>query len=565
MFRRSFPLGFALPLMALLIGCQPVYDGPPADLVVMNANIVTIDGENPRAEAVAVIGEEIIAVTSNRAIQAYIEEGTTEVIDAGGRLVIPGFNDAHAHYAGLDPDYIELRYITDPNIITERVREAVARAQPGELIRGGHWEHEMFVGRQWPTKELLDEVAPNNPVSLSRTDGHSSLVNSYVLRASGITNDTPDPFGGEIQRDPETGEATGIFKEQARRLLSYDAVEVERTPEEEEARRAEGWDAMLEYTRSLGITSIQHPGGGNAELYQRLMDEGKLTVRIDVAGRLTADPEELQRWDELRQRYPQDGNWIRFGYMKGFIDGTLGSGTALFFEPFEDEPDKSGLPMMPYEEMEKRILATDAMGFQIGIHAIGTRANNWILNAYEKAQEVNGVRDSRHRSEHAQVLIDEDIPRFAELGVIASMQPTHCITDKRFAEKRIGLERSKGAYAWRRLLDAGAKLAFGTDYSVEPLPPLEGIYASVTRKDRMGEEGDGWFPDQKLTAEEAIEFYTLGAAYAQFMEDRKGMIKVGYLADMAIYEQDFMVAPEDEIMQAEVAYTILGGRVVYRR
>jgi predicted amidohydrolase YtcJ len=237
----------------------------------------------------------------------------------------------------------------------------------------------------------------------------------------------------------------------------------------------------------------------------------------------------------------------------------------MFFEPFEDEPDKRGLPQMSYEELEERVLASDAMGFQIGIHAIGTEANNWILNAFEKAREMNGVRDSRHRSEHAQVLIDSDIPRFAELGVIASMQPTHCITDKRFAEKRIGLERSKGAYAWRRLLDAGAKIAFGTDYSVEPLPPLEGIYAAVTRKDRLGEEGDGWFPDQKLTAEEAIELYTLGSAYAQFMEDRKGMLKQGYLADMVIYDRDFMTGPEEEIMQALVDYTIVGGKVVYAR
>jgi predicted amidohydrolase YtcJ len=284
-----------------------------------------------------------------------------------------------------------------------------------------------------------------------------------------------------------------------------------------------------------------------------------------VDGRLTADPGQLDRYEELRTRFPQSGNWIRFGYLKGFIDGTLVSGTALFHEPFVDEPDKSGLPMMPYEELEERILASDARGFQIGIHAIGDKANTWILDAFQKAQEVNGVRDSRHRSEHAQVLVDEDIPRFAELGVVASMQPTHCITDKRFAEKRIGLERSAGAYAWRRLLDAGAKIAFGTDYSVEPLPPLEGIYAAVTRKDRLGEPGDGWFPDQKLTAEEAIELYTLGSAYAQFMEDRKGMIKEGYLADMVIYDRDFMTLPEEEIMQALVDYTIVGGRVVFER
>lgn len=557
-------LGLVLTVSLLFQGCASggEYDGPPADLVVTNAKVMTIDPNHPRAEAVAVVGEEIVAVGTSEEIQAYIGDGT-DVIDAQGRLLIPGFNDAHAHYGPLDPDYIELRYITDPNLITERVREAVARAQPGELIYGGHWEHEMFVDKEWPTKELLDQVAPDNPVALSRADGHSVLVNSYVIEASGITRDTPDPFGGEIQRDPVTGEPTGIFKEQAQGLLSYNAVPVERTPEEEEARRMAGWDAMLEYTRSLGVTSIQHPGGGNAELYQRLLDDGKLTVRVDVAGRLTADPEELQHWDELRARYPQSGNWIRFGYLKGFIDGTLGSGTALFFEPFEDEPDKSGLPMMPYEELEEQVLASDAMGFQIGIHAIGTRANNWILNAYEKAGEVNGFRDSRHRSEHAQVLIDADIPRFADLGVIASMQPTHCITDKRFAEKRIGTERSRGAYAWRRLMDAGAMLAFGTDYSVEPLPPLEGIYAAVTRKDRLGEEGDGWFPDQKLTMEEAIRYYTYGSAYAQFMEDRKGLLREGYLADMVLYQDDFTEAPEDEIMTAKVAYTIVGGKVVY--
>ncbi len=564
MFMKISTLAFATLLLSASAACQAPYEGPPADLVVMNGNVVTIDQDNPRAEAVAMIGENIIAVTSNSAIEAYIGDNT-EVIDAQGRLMIPGFNDAHAHYGPLDPEYIELRYITDKNIITEKVRERVAQVEPGVMIRGGHWEHEMFDDKQWPTKELLDEVAPNNPVSLSRADGHSVLVNSYVLRASGITDDTPDPFGGEIQRDPETGEATGIFKESASGLLRYNATPVERTPEERAALRDQGWNDMLEYTRSLGVTSIQHAGGGNGDLYQRMMDEGRLTVRVDIDGRLTADPDRLDAYEDLRERFPQTGDWIRFGYLKGFIDGTLGSGTALFHEPFADEPDKSGLPQMPYEELEERIVASDARGFQVGIHAIGDKANTWILNAYEKAREVNGVRDSRHRSEHAQILIDEDIPRFAELGVVASMQPTHCITDKRFAEKRIGLERSKGAYAWRRLLDAGVKIAFGTDYSVEPLPPLEGIYAAVTRKDRLGEEGDGWFPGQKLTAEEAIELYTLGSAYAQFMEDRKGMIKEGYLADMVIYDRDFMIGPEEEIMQALVDYTIVGGKVVYTR
>jgi predicted amidohydrolase YtcJ len=237
----------------------------------------------------------------------------------------------------------------------------------------------------------------------------------------------------------------------------------------------------------------------------------------------------------------------------------------LVFEPFEDAPDKTGLPQMTYEELEKRVVASDKMGFQIGIHAIGTKANHWILNAFEKAQQVNGKRDSRHRSEHAQILILDDIPRFAELGVIASMQPTHCITDKRFAEKRIGYERCKGAYAWQKLLDAGTRIAFGTDYSVEPLDPLEGLYAAVTRKDRAGEPGDGWFPDQKLSMEKAIELYTLGSAYAEFMEDRKGMIKTGYLADMVIFNNDLMTIPHDQIMPSKVDCTIVGGKVVFKR
>lgn len=537
---------------------------PYADLVIKNAKIITIDEKNPRAEAIAVKGEFIIAVTSNKNIDQYIKEGATKVIDAKGRLVIPGFNDAHAHFGSINPDYIDLRYITDPKIITERVKEKIAKAKPGELIRGGNWEHEMFYNKQWPTKELIDPVSPNNPVALSRADGHSVLVNSYVIKKSGITKDTPDPFGGEIQKDPETGEPTGIFKETAKQLLKYGAVKVKRTTEEEEERLMKGWQAAFDMAAKLGVTTVQLPPG-QFKMYQKFRDMGKLTLRVYVGQPLPKDEKQLERYVELQKKYAPEDNWIRFGYLKGFIDGTLGSGTMLVFKPFEDEPDKTGLAMMPYEELERRIIAADKMGFQVGIHAIGPKANRWILNAFEKAQEANGRRDSRHRSEHAQILALDDIPRFAKLGVIASMQPTHCITDKRFAEKRIGLERCKGAYAWRRLLDVGARIAFGTDYSVEPLDPLEGLYASVTRKDRAGEPGPGWFPDQKLTMEEAIKLYTLGSAYAEFMEGRKGMIKKGYLSDMVIYDKDLMKIRPEEIMKALVDYTIVGGKVVYKR
>jgi len=537
-----------------------------ADLVIRNAKVVTIDKAHPRAEAIALKGDRIVAVATNQEISRHIQPGVTRVIDARGRLVIPGFNDAHAHFGPLDPDYIDLRYITDPKVITERVAAKIREVKPGEMIRGGRWEHEMFITRQWPTKELLDKVAPDNPVALSRADGHSVLVNSYVIRNSGITRETPDPPGGEIQRDPKTGEPTGIFKESAQRLLKYGAVRVQRTPAEEEARTIKGMQEALDMAARLGVTSIQLPPGGNFDLYQKFYDNQKLTARVYIGGSLTASPAQLTAYEELRKKYPAKGDWIRFGYLKGFIDGTLGSGTALLFQPFADEPDKTGLPQMSYEELERRIVAADARGFQVGIHAIGDKANAWILDAYQKAQQVNGRRDSRHRSEHAQILTAQDIPRFAQLGVIASMQPTHCITDKRFAEKRLGLERCRtGAYVWRKLLDTGAHIAFGTDYAVEPLDPMEGLYAAVTRKDRKGEPGPGWFPDQILTMEQAVELYTLGSAYAEFMEDRKGMIRPGYLADVLILEKDLMTMPKEEITKNRVDFTIAGGRIVYQR
>jgi predicted amidohydrolase YtcJ len=536
-----------------------------ADLVIRNATIVTIDNDNPRAEAIAIRGDRILAVSTNGEIESCIESGRTIVIDAKGRLVVPGFNDAHAHFGALDPDFMDLRYVTDPKIIARRVAERVRESKPGDLIFGGHWDHELFPDRKWPTKQLLDPVSPRNPVVLSRADGHAVLVNSFVIRNSGITKNTPDPPGGEIQRDAKTGVPTGIFKESAQGLLKYEGVRVRRSPGEEEARSLRGWKDALRMAARLGVTSIQLPPGGDFETYQRLLDEGRLTVRVTIGGALTDDRRQLARYDELRKKYPREGNWIRFGYLKGVMDGTLGSGTALLFQPFSDEPGRTGLPQMSYKELERRVLAADAGGFQIGIHAIGDKANNWILNAYEKTQEANGKRDSRHRSEHAQILTDDDISRFARLGVIASMQPTHCITDKNFAEKRLGRERCAGAYAWRKLLDAGAHVAFGTDYSVEPLDPLEGLCAAVTRKDRKGEPGSGWFPDQILTMGKAIELYTLGSAFAEFTENRKGMLRAGYLADLVVFEKDLFKIPKEEIVKNRVDYTIVGGKVIYQR
>ncbi len=553
----------------LNMGCSQSYDGLPADLVIKNAKIVTIDIDNPRAQAIAIRGEKILAVGSNGKIKKYIDEAATQVIDAGGRLLIPGFNDAHIHFlsGGRSLMNLDFRYVFDPQEIARMVKEKVDQLEPGVLISGRGWEHETFPGKKWPTKEILDAVAPDNPVILSRADGHSIWVNSYVIKMSGITKDTPSPPNGTIVKDPETGEPTGIFKEGASRLIRRTSTH-KLTPEERQIQTDLALEMALELARKTGVTSISQLNGG-FDLLQRFKDEGRLTLRATVNMGLPSEGDNTEkswnRLEELQQDFPAENDWIRFGYLKIFIDGTLGSGTALMFEPFLDDPTTRGLPMMPYDEFERRIVVADARGFQTGTHAIGDKGNNWVLNAMEKARQVNGTRDSRHRSEHAQILRLTDIPRFAELGVIASMQPTHCITDKRFAEKRIGFERCIGAYAWQKLLDAGVHVAFGTDWAVEPIDPLEGLYGAVSRKDRAGEEGEGWFPDQKLSMEKAIELYTLGAAYAEFMEERKGKLKEGYLADLVIFNNDLMTIPHDQIMTSKVDYTIVGGKIVFKR
>jgi predicted amidohydrolase YtcJ len=509
----------------------------------------------------------IVDLGSDDDIERYVREGTTQVIDARSRLVIPGINDAHTHFRGVDLDYVDLRYITDPGEITRRVEARITDAQPGELIQGGRWDHELFPGAEWPTKDLLDSVSPENPVVLNRVDGHSVLVNSYVIRQSGINRDTPDPPGGQIVKDPETGEPTGIFKEAARGLLDTRGTPIERVPEEEQARRLESWRKAFEMAASLGVTTVQLAGSDSEvlEMLDHFRRRNELTLRVYLNGKLTENEDELRSYLELAPRYPREEDWIRFGYLKGYIDGTLSSATALLFEPFSDEPDKTGLPQMSYEELEKRVVAADKAGFQIGIHAIGDKGNHWVLNAYERAMELNGKRERRHRIEHASILSTDDIPRFGRLGVIASTQAVFVRTDNLYAEKRLGYERSRGVYAWRRLLDTGAHVAFGTDYPVEPLDPREGLYAAVTRKNRQGLPESGWFPDQILDLEQAIRLYTWEPAYAEFMEDRKGMLKEGYLADLVVYDRDLLNVAPEEILEARVVTTIVGGKIVYQR
>ncbi|HUU28283.1 MAG TPA: amidohydrolase [archaeon] len=550
----------ALFLTVLLsIGLLSCRKAAPADLVLKNGVIITVDRDNPRAQAVAVAGNTIIAVGPDKEIEKHVRPGVTKVIDLTGKIALPAFNDAHIHFfsAGSALDQVDLVGITSYEQMKERVAARVRQSQPGEWINGRGWDQSLIPGRAWPTKEILDNVAPENPVLLSRVDGHSVLINSYLLKESGITRKTPDPEGGAIVRDPVTGEPTGVLKENAAGL----AKRQRKAPEETREDLRRHLRLALEQAKKCGVTSITHIGGGE-ELFEEFQQQGELTVRVYYCPPLKDNPETVQKYKNLRQKYAKNP-LIKFGFLKAFIDGTLGSQTAALFEPYTDNPSTSGVLVMPVEKLEKQILAADKDSFQVGVHAIGTRGNHIVLDAFEKAIAQNGKRDSRHRIEHAQILVKEDLPRFAGLGVIASMQPTHCITDKRFAEQRLGPERCRYAYAWRSILEAGGRIAFGTDCPVEPMDPMEGLYAAVTRKDRKGEEGDGWFPEEKLTMQEAIELYTLGPAYASFEEDIKGSIEPGKLADMVVLSQNLFEIPESEIMKTRVVYTIFDGKIIF--
>jgi len=560
---KTLSLTFVLILTVIALTVCGNINASKADLIIKNAKIYTLNPDNPLAEALACQGERIIAVGDWKEIQAYKKSGQTNVIDAQGRAVLPGFNDAHIHFTdgGKSLMELQLRGIEDPLKIQQMVKDRVAKIPPDVIIRGGGFDHETFPERQWPTKALLDEVAPHNPVILSRMDGHSVWVNSYVLEQSKIDKNTPDPPGGHIIRNPQSGEPTGILQETAINLIDLDE---DYTPEQEHQLKRKAWLKAMRKANQVGLTSIQHLNG-DYNLIQELKSEGLLTLRVTFNMWLSDNMNDLKRYDSLRQEYPRSNNWVRCGYLKEFVDGSLGSGTALRFTPYQYNPATSGLAQMPYKALEDQIVTADSMGFQIGVHAIGKKANYWLLNAYQKAREMNGCRDSRHRSEHAQHLTADDMQRFKTLGVVASMQPTHCITDMVFAEKRLGKTGCQGAYAWNSLLKSGARIAFGSDWPVAVFDPLLGIYAAVTRQDTSGRPPGGWFPQERISVTQAVELYTRGSAYAEFMEERKGELTAGLLADMVILSKNIFEIPPREILHSKIDYTIVGGRVVYQR
>jgi predicted amidohydrolase YtcJ len=533
-----------------------------ADLIIVNANVKTMNARQPSAEAVAVIGTRIVAVGSNSEIRQYAGGGDTRVIDAKGALVLPGFNDAHVHFmsGGFQLSSVDLRDAATPQEFAERIRRFAEKLPHGRWITGGDWDHERWASADLrsaplPTKELVDSFTPDRPVFVSRLDGHMALANSYALRLAGITRDTPDPPGGLIVRDSKSGEPTGILKDSAM------APVYSKIPEPGFEEKLAAARAATEHAARLGVTSVQDvSAGADVAVYQTLLDRGELKTRIYAVAPLGA-------WKQLADvgvRKAFGSDMLRIGGLKAFSDGSLGSTTALFFDPYGDAPETRGLGSgLPEGEMLKRVQSADRNGLQVMIHAIGDRANQEVLAIYERVAREHGDRDRRFRIEHAQHLRAAEIKRFAALGVVASMQPYHAIDDGRWAEKRIGPERIKGTYAFRSLLDAGAVLAFGSDWTVAPINPLLGVYAAVTRRTLDGKNPRGWVPEQKVTVDEAVRAYTFGSAYAEFADGVKGTVAPGKLADLVILDRDIFRIDPVEIEKARIVTTIVGGRVVY--
>ncbi len=530
-----------------------------ASLILKNAKVWTVDETHPQAQAVAVLWDRVLKVGTNDDMEA-LAGPDTRVLDLGGRLVLPGFNDAHVHFTigGLSLLGVKLRNAASPEEFKRRIGEFARTLPRGEWILGGDWDHELWPGAPLPTRQWIDAVTPDNPVFVNRLDGHMGLANSRALELAGVNRSTRNPDGGAIVRDT-AGEPTGILKDAAASLVERFIP----PPAPEVLRRA--ILAALAEARRVGVTSVQDlPSASEVAAYQALQQSGELTLRITCRYPLPA----YRQQADAGLRAGFGSPWLRIGGVKGFADGSLGSTTALFFTPYMDSPSSSGLPapmMFPEGNMKKMVTAADAAHLQVVVHAIGDKANNIMLNIFEEVQKENPRWDRRFRIEHAQHLQASDIPRFAKLGVIASVQPYHAIDDGRWAEKRVGKERLKGIYAFRSLIDAGARLAFGSDWSVAPMSPLLGIYAAVTRRTLDGKNPRGWIPEQKITVPEAIKAYTQDSAYGEFQEDIKGTITPGKLADFVVLSEDILAIPPDQIEKTEVICTIAGGKIVFEK
>ena len=535
---------------------------PTADLIVRNANIWTVDDARPKAQAVAVLHDRIMAVGSNLEIDG-LRGPDTRVIDAGGKLLLPGFNDSHVHFVegGLQLGQVQLNDVTSTDEFARRVAEQAKKMPKGEWIRGGDWDETKWPGSTLPTKELIDSVTPDNPVFLDRYDGHGALANSIALRLAGITAQTPNPPGGVIVRDGQ-GNPTGVLKDAAK----FPVLKV--IPPLTHDQRIEAIKQGLQYAASLGVTSFQEMNDEDTDsfadigAYNELQQSGELTARVYVAASIA----DWKKEADLGVRHAFGTPFVRIGALKGFADGSLGSRTAYFFDPYSDEPGNSGIlrnQMLPLSQMQEWITGADGVRLQVCIHAIGDKAISTVLDMYTEALKAHHGSERRFRIEHAQHMAAKDFDRFAQLDVIASVQPYQAIDDGRWAEARIGHDRASRTYAFRTFLNHGVHLAFGTDWTVAPLNPLLTIYAAVTRATLDGKNPNGWFPEQKLTVAEAVRAYTMGSAYAEFQDKEKGSVAPGKLADFVLLSDDIFSIDPAKICDVKVVQTIVGGKTVF--
>ncbi|MFO7695096.1 MAG: amidohydrolase [Vicinamibacterales bacterium] len=532
--------------------------GMVADLLIVNARIWTGVSARPEAEAVAVVGGRVAALGTTAELSAW-RGPSTRMIDAGGARILPGFNDSHVHVmgGGLQLDHVDLRQAPSTAEFARLIGERAQRAPAGEWILGGDWDDQLWDPPALPARQLIDPVAASAPVFVHRFDGHMAVANTAALRLAGVTAATPDPPGGVIVRDA-AGNPTGLLKDAAMGLVTR--VVPPLTP----ARRAQALTRALAHAASLGVTSVRDmgPDAGDLATYADFAEAGRLTVRISAA------PSELQWTDQARLgiRRGFGTPFFTLGAVKGFADGSLGSTTAYFFEPYTDAPGTRGLladEMIPVEAMRERLTAADAAGLQLCIHAIGDQAISIVLDLFAGVAQANGPRDRRFRIEHAQHVAPRDFDRFSSLGVIAAVQPYHAVDDGRWAERRIGPGRIQTTYAFRTFLDRGVRLAFGSDWPVAPLDPILGIHAAVTRATIDGQNPDGWVPAQKITVDEAVRAYTAGSAFAEFTEADKGTLEPGALADMVVLSEDIFSVVPARIRDVKVRTTIVDGRLVY--
>ena len=530
-----------------------------ADLAFINGRVWTGDPKRPEAEAIAVAGDRIVAVGTTADVRR--DSASAEIVDLAGRFVVPGFIDTHVHFVdgGFRLASVQLRDASTRDAFVARLEAFAASVPAGTWITGGDWDHTLW-GGELPARAWIDAVTPRHPVWISRLDGHMALANSLALRHAGINRTVKDVAGGEIVRDAQ-GEPTGLLKDNAMSLVDS------KVPPPPDAIKDRALEAAMRHVAAQGVTSIHNMGSwDDLDVFARAQRSGRLSTRIYAAV-------PLQTWERLRdvvasRRFGADGRGdasLRVGALKGFVDGSLGSHTAAFHEPFTDAPGDRGLFVNTPENLQRWIAGADRAGLHVLVHAIGDRANSTLLDIYERVARDNGPRDRRLRIEHAQHLSRTDIPRFASLGVIASMQPYHAIDDGRWAERVIGPRRIATTYAFKSLLDAGAALAFGSDWFVAPPTPLEGIYAAVTRRTLDDRHPAGWVPEQKISVEQALTAYTRGAAYASFEEQVKGMIAPGMLADLTVMDRDLRAIPAHEIRQVQIVRTVLGGRTIHKR